>query len=82
MNTPTVDIIIPAYKPDIKFEKLIRGLKRQSYPIQNIFIIHTKKRIGIPANPLYLQNAPASKFVFAPAPDALCAGVQPPPQRQ
>ena len=42
MNTPTVDIIIPAYKPDIKFEKLIRGLKRQSYPIQNIFIIHTK----------------------------------------
>ena len=42
MNTPRVDIIIPAYKPDIKFEKLIRGLKRQSYPIQNIFIIHTK----------------------------------------
>ena len=42
MDRPTVDIIIPTYKPDIKFEKLIRGLIRQSYPIQNIFIIHTK----------------------------------------
>ncbi len=42
MDRPTVDIIIPTYKPDIKFENLIRGLIRQSYPIQNIFIIHTR----------------------------------------
>ena len=42
MDKLTVDIIIPTYKPDIKFEKLIRGLKRQSYPIENIYVIHTK----------------------------------------
>lgn len=42
MDRKKVDIIIPTYKPDDKFEKLIRGLKRQTYPIQNIFVINTK----------------------------------------
>lgn len=42
MEYKKVDIIIPTYKPDEKFERLILGLLKQSYPIQNIYIICTK----------------------------------------
>ena len=42
MNKLTVDIIIPTYKPDEKFERLLRGIRRQTYPIQTIYIINTR----------------------------------------
>lgn len=42
MGFKTVDIIIPTYKPDKKFDLLILKLLGQSYPIQKIIIIHTR----------------------------------------
>lgn len=42
MDHMTVDIIIPAYRPDAKFKDLIRGLLKQTWPVQNINVIHTR----------------------------------------
>lgn len=42
MGNKTIDIIIPTYKPDKKFDMLIHKLLIQSYPIQKIIIINTK----------------------------------------
>lgn len=39
-----VDIIIPSYKPDEKFEKLIGRLLKQKYPIHKIFIVNTDEK--------------------------------------
>lgn len=45
MNTKTVDVIIPTYKPDEKFNKLIEKLNQQSYPINSIFVINTEEKL-------------------------------------
>lgn len=37
-----VDVIIPAYKPGEEFKELIRRLKKQTYPIRQIHVIHTE----------------------------------------
>lgn len=42
MKLSTVDIVIPTYRPDEKFDRLVQGLLRQTYPIQKIIIINTK----------------------------------------
>lgn len=42
MTYKIVDIIIPTYKPEKKFDILISRLLRQNYPIQKIIIVHTK----------------------------------------
>ncbi|MBU3874734.1 glycosyltransferase family 2 protein [Faecalicatena sp. AGMB00832] len=42
MRYRTVDIIIPIYRPDIKFDILISKLLRQNYPIQKIIVVNTK----------------------------------------
>lgn len=42
MELKTVDIIIPTYKPDRKFDQLIHMLLRQTYPIREIIVINTK----------------------------------------
>lgn len=42
MNKKIVDVIIPTYKPDNKFNKLIQSLQCQTYPIHQIHVIHTK----------------------------------------
>lgn len=42
MDLKKIDIIIPAYKPDRKFDLLIQQLLRQTYPIQKIIVINTK----------------------------------------
>ena len=42
MNIKKVDIIIPTYKPDEKFEQLIRHLLRQTFPVQKIIVVNTK----------------------------------------
>lgn len=44
MEYRTVDIIIPTYKPGIKFDELIHMLLLQTYPIQKIIVINTKTR--------------------------------------
>lgn len=38
----TVTVIIPTYKPDGKFRKLVKELKNQTYPIEKILILNTE----------------------------------------
>lgn len=38
---PTVDIIIPTYKPGKKFTKLLNMLERQTYPVHRILVVNT-----------------------------------------
>lgn len=42
MSNKIVDVIIPTYKPDDKFKKLIQKLQSQTYPIHQIHVINTK----------------------------------------
>lgn len=37
-----VDVIIPTYRPDIKFKRLILRLKQQDYPVRRICVVNTK----------------------------------------
>lgn len=45
MEQLVVDVIIPTYKPDKKFESLIKRLQKQSYPIHRIHVINTETNI-------------------------------------
>ena len=40
--TPTIDIIIPTYRPDHTFVEMITRLLKQTYPIQQIIIMNTE----------------------------------------
>lgn len=40
----TVDVIIPVYKPDDKFLKLIELLEHQTYPVNQIIVINTEQK--------------------------------------
>lgn len=40
----TVDVIIPSYKPDQKFLKLIQRLERQSVPVRQIIVMNTEQK--------------------------------------
>ncbi|CUX33811.1 glycosyltransferase [Clostridium sp. C105KSO13] len=42
MNIKKVDVIIPTYKPDEKFEQLIRSLLHQTFSVQKIIVVNTK----------------------------------------
>lgn len=44
MKNYTVDIVIPVYKPDDKFDRLMRMLKKQTYPVGTIFIVNTEEK--------------------------------------
>ena len=55
MGDKTVDIIIPVYKPDEKFDILIQRLLRQTYPIGKIIVINTKAG-AFPWNTAGLDN--------------------------
>lgn len=39
-----VDVVIPTYRPDQKFDRLMQMLKKQTYPIETILIINTEKK--------------------------------------
>ena len=43
-ENPTVDVIIPAYKPKESFIKLIEMLERQTYPINRIIVMNTEEK--------------------------------------
>lgn len=45
MDIRKVDIIIPTYKPDEKFETLIRRLLRQTIQVQRIIVVNTKTSV-------------------------------------
>lgn len=44
MERLNVDIIIPVYRPDERYIRLLQGLKKQTYPIQKIIIMNTERR--------------------------------------
>lgn len=33
---PEVSVIIPAYRPGIKFERLLKKIQKQSYPVKRL----------------------------------------------
>lgn len=41
-NQSIVDVVIPTYRPDVRFEELLRRLGKQNYPIRRIYVINTK----------------------------------------
>lgn len=43
MREYTVDLVIPLYKPDEKFDQLMQMLTRQTYPIGTILLMNTEK---------------------------------------
>lgn len=43
MKPYTVDVIIPTYKPDEKFDRLMKMLGEQTYPIERILIMNTEQ---------------------------------------
>ena len=40
----TVDVVIPSYKPDHKFDRLMHMLQKQTYPIGTILIVNTEEK--------------------------------------
>lgn len=44
MKAYTIDIIIPVYKPDEKFDRLMRMLQKQTYPVERIILMNTEKQ--------------------------------------
>lgn len=48
MNRPTIDVIIPVYKPDDKLTRLVSMLQQQTYPIEHIMIINTEEKYWKP----------------------------------
>lgn len=40
----TVDVIIPTYKPDRKFVRLLHMLQEQSYPVRRIILVNTGRQ--------------------------------------
>lgn len=44
MEKLTVDIIIPVYRPDEKYIRLLQGLKKQIYPIHKIIVMNTERK--------------------------------------
>ncbi len=53
MNRLTVDVIIPAYRPDEKLTQLVSMLQQQTYPIAHIMIINTEEKFW---NPELIEN--------------------------
>lgn len=45
----TVTVIIPAYKPDEKFQRLMEMLKKQTAPIEKILIMNTEEKYWKPS---------------------------------
>lgn len=41
--SPTIDVIIPVYKPGKKFSRLLAMLERQTYPVRKIIVINTEE---------------------------------------
>ena len=41
MKYPSIDVIIPSYKPGASFRTLLSRLSDQTYPVRNILIINT-----------------------------------------
>lgn len=44
MRQPVVDVIIPVYRPDDKFYRLLEQLKKQTVPIHRIIVMNTEQK--------------------------------------
>ena len=44
MSNPVVDVIVPVYRPDDKFYKLLQQLKQQTWPVHRIILMNTEKK--------------------------------------
>lgn len=44
MREYTVDLVVPVYKPDEKFDKLMQMLQRQTYPVGKILLMNTEEK--------------------------------------
>ena len=44
MSTVKVDVIIPAYRPDGEFDRLLERLSVQKYPINKILVMNTENK--------------------------------------
>lgn len=44
MKDRTVSVIIPVYKPDEKYVRLLKGLQKQTYPILEVIVINTERQ--------------------------------------
>lgn len=42
---PTVAVLIPTYRPDKKFSRLLQMLQRQTYPVKQIIIMNTEQSL-------------------------------------
>ncbi len=45
MKQPTVAVLVPTYRPDKKFSRLLQMLQRQTYPVMQIIIMNTEKAL-------------------------------------
>ncbi len=41
---PKVDVLIPVYRPDKRFSRLLQMLEKQTYKVERIIVINTEKR--------------------------------------
>lgn len=44
MEKKTVDVIIPTYRPEESFYKLLKGLANQTYPVSRIIVVNTGQK--------------------------------------
>lgn len=56
ISSPTIDVIIPTYKPGKKFSRLLTMLEKQTYPIGKILVINTEQRYWNPSGYLGIPN--------------------------
>lgn len=53
----TVDVIIPAYKPDSKFIKLMQMLYKQTAPVNKVIVMNTEENLFDPSIPKQIGEA-------------------------
>lgn len=41
----TVAVLVPTYRPDKKFSRLLQMLQHQTYPVKQIIIMNTEKSL-------------------------------------
>lgn len=44
-NNPVVAVLVPTYRPDKKFSRLLQMLGRQTYPVKQLIIMNTEKSL-------------------------------------
>lgn len=53
---PTVDVIIPTYRPGKRFFLLLQRLRKQTYPVNRIIVVNTEERYWDPQSCAEMDN--------------------------